>query len=84
MSWWQILLVFAGIPVLVFVLITAVVWRFTTPGVPDGLLRAGVSERGQDNDSEDDESDDRSRSADPADDDSTDAGDGSEPGPDDH
>ena len=84
MSWWQSLLVFAGIPILVFVLITAVVWRFTTVRVPDGLLHAGVGEPAPDNNSEEDESDDRSRSADPADDHLSDAGEGSAPGPDDH
>ena len=40
MTWWQILLVFAGIPAAMFLLITVVVLRFTTPRVPDGLLRA--------------------------------------------
>ena len=84
MSWSQILLVFAGIPALVFALITTAVWRFTTARVPDGLVQAGVSGRGQDNGSQEDESDDQLRSADPVDDDSHDAGEGLGPGPDDH
>ena len=83
MSWWQILLVFAGIPVLMSVLITALVWRFATARVPDGLVQAGVGEPAPDNDSEEDESHDRSRSADPTDDDSNTASEGSAPGPDD-
>ncbi len=40
MTWWQILLVFVGIPIVVFLLVTVVVLRFTTPQVPDGVLRA--------------------------------------------
>lgn len=84
MPWWQILLVFAGIPALVFALITTAVWRFTTARVPDGLLQAEMSERGQNNDTQEDESDDQPRSADPAEENSNDAREGSEPGPDDH
>lgn len=40
MTWWQVLLVFVGIPVAMFVVITVVVFRFTTARVPDGLLGA--------------------------------------------
>ena len=40
MNWWQILLVFVGIPIVGFLLVTVVVLRFTTPQVPDGVLRA--------------------------------------------
>lgn len=40
MTWWQILLVFVGIPVVVFLFVTVVVLRFTTPQVPDVVLRA--------------------------------------------
>lgn len=40
MTWWQILLVFVGIPAGVFLLITGIVLRFTTARVPDGLQRA--------------------------------------------
>ena len=48
MTWWQILLVFVGIPAAVFVLITAVVFRFTTARVPDGLLRTAEQQDGDD------------------------------------
>ncbi|WP_341241163.1 hypothetical protein [uncultured Nocardioides sp.] len=40
MTWWQILLVFVGIPAAIFLLITVAVFRFATARVPDGLLRA--------------------------------------------
>ena len=43
MTWWQVLLVFVGIPVAMFVVITVVVLRFATARVPDGLL--GVDEQ---------------------------------------
>ena len=47
MTWWQILLVFVGIPAAAFLLITGLVLRFTTARVPDGLLRA-AEQRDQD------------------------------------
>lgn len=37
MTWWQVLLVFAGIPAVMFVAITVVVLRLTTPTTPDGI-----------------------------------------------
>lgn len=37
--WWQILLVFVGIPAAVFVTVTVLVFRFATARVPDGLAR---------------------------------------------
>ena len=40
MTWWQALLVFIGIPVAVFALVTVVVLRFTSSRVPDGLANA--------------------------------------------
>lgn len=48
MTRWQALLVFAGIPTAMFVLITVVVLRFATARVPDGLARA-AEQRGGDN-----------------------------------
>jgi hypothetical protein len=38
MGWWQVLLVFVATPLLLFALITVVVWRFSTARVPDGLV----------------------------------------------
>lgn len=61
MTWWQVLPVFVGIPVVMFVLITVVVLRFTTPRVPDGLLR--VTEQ-QDGDGASPEEDDGATDAD--------------------
>ena len=46
--WWQGLLVFVGIPIVMFVLITVVVLRFTTPRVPDGLPRVAEEQGGDD------------------------------------
>ncbi len=40
MTWWQILLVFVGIPAAMFVAITLLVLLFATARVPDGLARA--------------------------------------------
>lgn len=40
MTWWQILLVFVGIPAAVFVVITALGLAFASAPVPDGLARA--------------------------------------------
>jgi hypothetical protein len=37
MSWWEVLLVFAGIPTLLFAAVTLLVLRFATARVPDGL-----------------------------------------------
>ena len=39
LTWWQILLVFVGIPAAIFV-ITVAVFRFATARVPDAMLRA--------------------------------------------
>lgn len=39
MTWWQILLVFIGIPAGMFVAVTVLVLRFATARVPDGLAR---------------------------------------------
>ena len=46
MTWWQVMLVFVGIPVVVVVLITVVVLRFTVARVPDGLTRAAEQRDG--------------------------------------
>jgi hypothetical protein len=61
MTWWQVLLVFVGIPIAISALITVVVLRFTTARVPDGLRSAteqrdvdGVAPEGQDNPGRDD------------------------------
>ncbi|WP_343905748.1 hypothetical protein [Nocardioides aquiterrae] len=40
MTWWQIVLVFVGIPAAMFVTVAALVFRFATARVPDGLARA--------------------------------------------
>ena len=48
MTWWQILLVFVGIPAAVFLLVTGVVLRFATARVPDGLLRAAEQQDADD------------------------------------
>lgn len=40
MTWWQILLVFVCIPAAMFASVTALVLRFATARVPDGLARA--------------------------------------------
>ena len=37
MTWWEVLLVFAGIPALMFVVITVVVLTLTKPTTPDGI-----------------------------------------------
>jgi hypothetical protein len=55
MTWWQVLPVFVGIPVVMFVLITVVVLRFTTPRVPDGLLRVAEQQDGDDPSPEEDD-----------------------------
>ena len=55
MTWWQVLLVFVGIPVAMFVLITVVVLRFTTARVPDGLARAAEQQDGDDPSPEEDD-----------------------------
>jgi len=41
MNWWQVLLFFGGIPVVLFALITLVVTRLSTARVPDGLRGQG-------------------------------------------
>lgn len=50
MTWWQVLLVFVGIPAGLFALITALVLRFATARIPDGLVRPEEpeSQRGED------------------------------------
>lgn len=48
MTWWQVLLVFVGVPVAMFVFITLVVLRFTIARVPDGLARAAEQQDGDD------------------------------------
>ena len=48
MTWWQILLVFVGIPAAAFFLRTVVVLRFPSARVPDGLLRAADEEQAGD------------------------------------
>ena len=40
MAWWQILLVFVGIPAGLFALITVAVLTFAEARVPDGIVRA--------------------------------------------
>lgn len=37
MTWWEVLLVFAGIPAIMFVVITVVVLTLTKPTTPDGV-----------------------------------------------
>ena len=39
MVWVEVFLIFLGIPAALFVLITVVVFRLTTPRVPDGIAR---------------------------------------------
>ena len=39
MVWVQVFLIFLGIPAAMFVLITVVVLRLSTPRVPDGIAR---------------------------------------------
>ena len=48
MTWWQVVLVFAGIPAAVFGVVTVVVLRFTTSRVPDGLAHARTGQPGPD------------------------------------
>jgi hypothetical protein len=59
MTWYEVLLLFVGIPVGLFVLITVLVLRFTTPRVPDGVRRAAEPRDGESPlfDDEDDEDD---------------------------
>ena len=37
MTWWEVLLVFAGIPAVMFMVITVVVLTLTKPTTPDGI-----------------------------------------------
>ena len=37
MTWWEVLLVFAGIPAVMFAVITVVVLTLTKPTTPDGI-----------------------------------------------
>jgi hypothetical protein len=55
-TWWQVLLVFVGIPAAAFFVITLLVMTFARARVPDGLLRAAEVTDGE----ADDESDGRS------------------------
>ena len=55
MTWWQVVLVFVGIPVAMVVLITVAVVRFTVARVPDGLARAAEQQDGDDPAVEDDD-----------------------------
>ena len=56
MTWWEVLLVFAGIPALMFVVITVVVLTLTKPTTPDGIaalqrrkqIEEGQAEQAQD------------------------------------
>lgn len=43
MTWWQIILVFVGIPTAAFTVITLLVLRFATARVPDGIVQAAAA-----------------------------------------
>lgn len=47
MAWWQIGLIFVGIPSSLFVMIAVVVLSFTSDRVPDGIARQVALDEGR-------------------------------------